>query len=168
MISAAYCQTMAQYNLWQNKQLSDCLDVLPEAALTEDGGAFFGSILATLSHLSWGDWIWMSRFEGRDAPPGGIAESTSLFADLAGWRDLRAGLDQRIIDWAASVTDEAVAGELKWHSGALNRDMTQPMALCVTHFFNHQTHHRGQVHALITRAGGKAPVSDLAFLPEDI
>ncbi|NRB35935.1 MAG: DinB family protein [Rhodobacteraceae bacterium] len=166
MISAAYCQTMARYNAWQNKRLSESLQALPGAALTEDQGAFFGSIMATLSHLAWGDAMWLSRLGAGDPPQGGgIEDSVDMIPDRATWLEMRPKLDQQITDWAAAVSDEQLAGDLSWYSGALQKGMVTPIALCVAHLFNHQTHHRGQVHAMLTRAGVHAPVTDLAFMP---
>ena len=64
MINPGYVQAMARYNAWQNNQLIDTLDVMDESAILQDRGAFFGSILKTLSHALWGDTIWMGRFYG--------------------------------------------------------------------------------------------------------
>ncbi|MEX0279566.1 MAG: DinB family protein [Arenibacterium sp.] len=167
MITRAYCVMMARYNRWQNVQLESCLAHLPDAELTQDRGAFFGSIMTTLSHLCWGDHIWLSRFDGGDGPPVPASEHGQYAGSLAAWRPLRDMLDQRIADWADGVTDDVLAGDLIWYSGLNQCDMRTPMAQAATHFFNHQTHHRGQIHAMITSTGAKAPVSDLAFMPEE-
>ena len=167
MISAAYCVQMAQYNAWQNAQLTPFLEAATPEDLTLDRGAFFGSIFGTLNHLLWGDIIWMSRFDGGEGPAVEPEENTRLTPDLAAWIDLRTRTDSRITDWAVALTDYDLAGALHWVSGLLGKEMTMPLALCVTHFFNHQTHHRGQVHAMLTATGSKAPVSDLVFMPQE-
>lgn len=173
MIDRRWCEMMARYNAWQNAQVTKAVVDLPLAEVTADRGAFFGSILGTLSHLYWGDWIWMSRFDGGSAPPerarpgGGLPVTTDLFATAAAWSADRFRLDGRISAWAGAVDDLALAGDLSWYSGAAGRDMHAPMARVVTHFFNHQTHHRGQVHAMLTSLGLTAPVSDLAFMPDE-
>lgn len=167
MITPAYCQTMARYNAWQNQQVFTAADALSDAAREEDRGAFFGSIRRTLSHLMWGDLMWMSRFEGGEGPGGSIEGSP----DLYDWRALMAArpkLDARIAGWAWMLTAEDLAGDLRWYSGALGRDLTKPYALCVTHVFNHQTHHRGQVHAMLTAAGARPEATDLPFMPDDV
>ncbi|MBB94675.1 MAG: damage-inducible protein DinB [Rhodobacteraceae bacterium] len=166
MIDPDYCRRMVRYNSWQNRQLGACLAELPAAELTRDRGAFFGSILATLNHILWGDRMWMSRFAGWDKPAVGIPESTSFCPTLAVWQAERYRTDGQLGLWAARVRAVDLAGDLVWYSGALGADVRKPMAVCVTHMFNHQTHHRGQVHAMITAAGAKAPVSDLAFMPD--
>ena len=167
MISPDYCLMMARYNAWQNKQLKACLRALFPADLALDRGAFFGSILGTLNHLMWGDQLWMARFDGGAAPIGGIAESTALTASLPIWETERFQTDARILLWAEGLKSIALTGNMTWHSGAVGRDVTKPVALCVTHMFNHQTHHRGQVHAMLTSAGVSAPTSDLPLMPKE-
>ncbi len=167
MITPEYYQKMARYNAWQNQQIFMAADALPEAARDADRGAFFGSIRRTLSHLMWGDLMWMSRFEGGEGPGGGIADSPDRFD----WTTLmaeRPKLDARIAGWAWMVTPEDLAGELRWYSGALGRELSKPYALCVMHVFNHQTHHRGQVHALLTAAGARPGDTDLFIMPDEI
>lgn len=167
MISRDYCVTMARYNRWQNKQLEGFLQALPTKELTRNRKAFFGSIMATINHLYWADHIWMSRLDGGDGPGGGIADSTALFPTLAAWSAERFRMDGRIRLWADKLDNIDLKGDLTWYSGAAGREMTLPLARVVVHVFNHQTHHRGQIHAMLTAAGSKAPVSDLAFMPED-
>ena len=168
MIQAGFVRTMARYNAWQNRSLYGAASALDDAARDADRGAFFGSIRRTLSHLLWGDTIWMSRFDGWEAPDVGIPGSSDW---ITGWDELsqrRREADELILDWATQVSDAALAGDLTWHSGALGRDVTRPLALCVTHFFNHQTHHRGQVHAMLTAAGAHPGDTDLFIMPEDL
>ena len=166
MITAKYCQTMARYNRWQNKSLYGAASSLSDSERREDRGAFFGSIHETLSHLAWGDTIWMSRFDGWDKPEVGIPGSAGWLQD---WSDLsayRTVSDARIIEWADAVSDEHLGEDLTWFSGASGREHTKPLALCVVHFFNHQTHHRGQVHAMLTAAGATPEATDLFLMPE--
>ena len=167
MITPAYCQTMARYNAWQNHSLFTAADALTPEARDADRGAFFGSIRATLSHLMWGDLMWMARFDGSESPGGSIGDSPQRF-DWAMLMADRPKLDARIAGWAWMVSAEDLAGDLRWYSGALGRDLTKPYALCVMHVFNHQTHHRGQVHALLTAAGAQPDATDLPFMPDEV
>jgi len=165
MIDAAYVQRMARYNRWQNENLYGAADALSDAERQRTRGAFFGSIHATLNHLLWGDRIWMSRLAGTPRPQGGIPQSVSLYAD---WNDLkreRAAFDTVIVDWAEQLEDASLAGELTWFSGAIKAEVRKPKWLLVTHMFNHQTHHRGQVHCMLTQAGSKPGDTDLPFTP---
>jgi uncharacterized damage-inducible protein DinB len=148
MITPDYCRTMGRYNLWQNRSLVACADALSADERARDRGAFWGSIAGTLSHLLWGDSVWMSRFEGSPRPPGTIAASPGFAAD-----------------WADGLAAADLAGDLVWFSGVLKREVSMPKALQVVHFFNHQTHHRGQVHAMLTAAGRRPEDTDLIFMP---
>jgi len=168
VISADYVSVMARYNAWQNKQIMGAVDVMDEEALYRDHGAFFGSIMHTLNHLLWGDTLWMNRFSAAFEPPSvPAAEHTAYTPSSAAWQTARAELDARIIDWSQTVSSADLAGDLTWTSAMEGTTMRQPMALCVATVFNHQTHHRGQVHAMLTASGVAAPVSDLVLMPED-
>ncbi len=155
---------MAAYNSWQNTSLYDAAETLDPAERLADRGAFFGSIQATLNHLLWGDQIWMSRFDGWEKPAVSIAGSTGLYADWVALRAARAKADAGIAAWAATLTVERLAQDLTWYSGAAGRELTRPMWQLVAHLFNHQTHHRGQAHGLLTAAGAKPADTDLMLL----
>lgn len=174
MITGAYAREMARYNRWENNQLAGFLKDLTPGELTHDRGAFFKSILGTANHLLWGDWIWMSRFDKGPGPivnlhtaGGGIHESVFLCANLEEWLPLRETVDARIEDWANSLGDDILSGPFTWYSAAKEADVTLPYAQCVIHVFNHQTHHRGQIHKMLTETGSAAPVSDLVFMPQE-
>lgn len=167
MITPAYCLTMARYNRWQNRSLVGAADGLTEGERREDRGAFFGSIHATLAHILLGDTIWMSRFDGWEMPEISIANSAEFASDWAEYKSARADADERIIDWAGRVQESDLSGDLQWYSGVMQREFTRPVAICVTQLFNHQTHHRGQTHAMLTAAGARPEDTDLPFMPED-
>ena len=166
MITPAYVQRMALYNRWQNRSLYGASDTLSDAQRREVLGAFFGSIHGTLNHLLWGDRTWMARFAGWPRPaPKSIAESPDYYP---AWDDLkhqRQETDEAIIAWAGGIAQSDLEGDLTWFSGAVGRDVSRPKSLLITHFFNHQTHHRGQVHCLLTQFGAKPEATDLAFMP---
>jgi len=165
MIDLAYVQRMARYNRWQNANLYGVADTLPDAKRRRERGAFFGSIHATLNHLLWGDRIWMSRLAGMPKPDAGIPQSVSLIADWDELKRERAAFDAVIVDWADRLDASALQGELTYYSGAIKAEVHKPKWVLVTHMFNHQTHHRGQVHCMLTQAGGKPSDTDLPFLP---
>ncbi|SDW44215.1 Uncharacterized damage-inducible protein DinB (forms a four-helix bundle) [Ruegeria halocynthiae] len=168
MITGAYAREMARYSRWQNKQLKGFLQSLPAEELTLDRGAFFGSIMGTANHLLWGDWIWISRFDNGPGPGGGIPESVSICTNMSDWLPLRDTIDDRITRWADTLGDDEISGSFTWFSAAKESDVTKPYAQCIIHMFNHMTHHRGQLHQMLTEARSQAPVSDLVFLPEDL
>ncbi|MDQ2092975.1 DinB family protein [Rhodalgimonas zhirmunskyi] len=167
MISPDYVLMMARYNAWQNKQLIAAFKALHPADLELDRGGFFGSIRKTASHLLWGDMMWMARFDGGAPPGGGIGESTEVVRTREDWALARFRMDARILRWAEELRTVDLTGALNWYSGAAGQDMTRPYALCVVHMFNHQTHHRGQIHAMLTATDVTAPVTDLALMPAE-
>ncbi|WP_172294424.1 DinB family protein [Pseudoruegeria sp. HB172150] len=165
MITKEFCRTMARYNNWQNTNLIGAADKLDDMARVRDRGAFFGSIQGTLNHILWGDTIWMSRLAGWDKPDVGIVESPRFMPDWETYKEVRSKADARILAWALALQDKSLTGNLSWFSGALNSDVERPTWICVQHFFNHQTHHRGQVHALLTASGVKPGETDLFVMP---
>ena len=164
-IGPDWLRMMAAYNAWQNASLVAAADGLDAAARTTDRGAFFGSIMGTFSHLLWADTIWMSRFDGGEPPPGGIPGSDRLWTGWEAFRTARTAMDARITAWAEAADAATCSGEISWFSGAANRQVTAKRALVFTHFFNHQTHHRGQIHAMLTAAGAKPGGTDLFLMP---
>jgi uncharacterized damage-inducible protein DinB len=167
MIDREYCVTMARYNSWQNNQLMGLLDAMDPVELTRDRGAFYGSVLRTVNHLLWADQLWMSRIQGTDGPVVDLADSVDLHPTLGSWNAERFRTDGRMTLWAEKLNNIALKGDLSFYSAVMGRDVTRPVGLCVTHMFNHQTHHRGQVHAMLSQAGSDTPISDLFFMPED-
>ncbi|MEZ5785069.1 MAG: DinB family protein [Xanthobacteraceae bacterium] len=166
MIDGAHVRLMAGYNRWQNENLYGVADGLPDDARRRGRGAFFRSIHETFSHLLWADRLWMSRFTSTGRVPGGIKESVALYPDWDSLKREREQTDADIIAWAGHVDDSWLRGDLTWYSAAAQREMSKPCWSTVVHFFNHQTHHRGQVHAMLTQAGGKPGDTDLPFMPE--
>ncbi|SFR04837.1 DinB family protein [Poseidonocella sedimentorum] len=163
MITPDYCREMARYNAWQNDQLREAIYGLPVAEITRDRGAFFGSILGTANHLLWGDDMWMARFGAGPLPEIALAESPALTPTPAAWAGARRRLDMRIIAWADRLAALDLVGDVSFFSGVEQREMSLPVGLAITHFFNHQTHHRGQIHTMLTQAGAAGPVTDLIF-----
>lgn len=168
MIDAGYVRLMARYNSWQNGQLMPVLESMSKEELSRDRGAFFGSLLATANHLLWGDTLWMSRFDPSVEPPRVPAgEHARLHATVGSWAADRFRLDGKIRFWSEGLRALDLKNDLTWYSGTLGQEMTLPLETCIVHFFNHQTHHRGQIHAMLTAAGQKAPVTDVIFMPKD-
>ena len=163
MITPAYVRTMAAYNRRQNANLYGAADHLDDAARKQERGAFFGSIHGTLNHLVWADRIWMSRFQGTPRPSGGIPESSRLYEHWDDLKRARIEFDDVVTDWAEALEPAWLEGDLTWFSGSTKREVTRPKALLVTHYFNHQTHHRGQVHCMLTQCGVKPGDTDLPF-----
>ena len=168
MITPAYVRTMATYNAEMNRRLYAAANRLSDAERRRDRGAFWHSLHGTLVHILWGDYQWMSRFDAWQRPATPIKESDRF---VESWSELcaaREKADADISRWAAKVDEAWLDEDLTWFSGAAQREITLPRSLLVAHFFNHQTHHRGQVHALITAAGEKTEDTDLFLVVPQI
>jgi uncharacterized damage-inducible protein DinB len=169
MITPLYMRCLAFYNSEMNRRLYAAAARMTDAARREDGGLFWGSLHATLNHLLWGDEMWMSRFDGWEPPSVKIKESGRLIEDFTDLAAARAVADHRIEAWAQGLTADDLLGDLVWYSGATQSQRRARKALLYVHFFNHQTHHRGQAHALVTRAGEDTGDTDLFLVvPEEI
>ena len=168
MITPAYVRTMAAYNEEMNRRLYDAASRLTDEERKRDRGAFWHSLHGTLNHLLWGDRAWMTRFAGWPASGVPIKESDRMIADFAALRAARIAADRDIIAWAAGVTEAWLGETLHWHSFSANRDMAMQRGFLVTHLFNHQTHHRGQAHALVTAMGQDTGDTDLFLLVPEI
>ena len=164
MITPAYIRTMAAYNAEMNRRLYGAAARLSETERRAPRGAFWGSIHATLTHILWGDRQWMSRFDNWPKPDTPIKQSAQMIDDFAELSTAREKADADISRWAHKVDDAWLGEDMVWFSGAANREMHAPKGLLVTHFFNHQTHHRGQAHAMLTAAGQETGDTDLFLL----
>ena len=169
MITPSYVRTMAAYNAEMNRRLYDAAGRLSDAERRAPKGAFWGSIHGTLGHILCGDSQWMSRFDGWPTPAVGQRQSDHF---IEGWEELRAARDKGDADiarWAEKVDEAWLGADLVWFSGSAGREIAAPKRLLVAHFFNHQTHHRGQAHALLTAAGQQTGDTDLfLIIPEMI
>lgn len=165
MISPRHAQTMARYNRWQNQSVYSAAADLGDELRKADHGVFFKSIHATLNHLLWGDRLWLSRFT--DIPRPDAPDIPASLTMYERWEDLtreRRAFDDTIIAWSDVLDPGWLETDLTFFSGAAQREITLPAWLAVTHLFNHQTHHRGQVNAVLTRLGCKLIATDLPLM----
>lgn len=167
MINPDYLRAMAAYNTAMNERLYAAAQRLPDAERRRDCGGFWRSIHGTFSHLIWADCMWMSRFAGWHKPGQDIAASGDLFESFSNMAAARTLCDAGLVTWAETVDHDWLAGSQSWFSGAAHRNVTAPRTLLVAHLFNHQTHHRGQVHAMLTAAGETTGDTDLWLVLEE-
>ena len=165
MISAEYCQLMARHNTWQNTTLITASNQLTEAERWMDRGAFFKSIAATLNHLYWADALMLARINGNERPQDTVTHSLTNPADWCEFKELRAERDAAIETWAAGTRNADLAGIVRWYPPDGSARIEMPKAICVVQLFNHQTHHRGQIHAMLTAAGADPELTDIPVMP---
>jgi uncharacterized damage-inducible protein DinB len=152
---------MASYNQWANATVYEACEALDEEALNRPTGAFFGSMLGTLNHVLVADRVWMKRFTGVGEAPARL--DTILHPRLPDLRDARHEEDRRIIEWVGSLDARQLAGRFTYLTVTDMRTVSQRLAPALAHFFNHQTHHRGQAHAILTMLGGPSLALDLIY-----
>jgi uncharacterized damage-inducible protein DinB len=156
---------LAGYNAWANRRLYDAAETLSDADYRADRGVFFKSMHGTLNHLLVTDRIWMRRFTGTGDAPDRL--DAILFDDRAALRAAREAEDARIVAYVDGLDDARLAGRFRYRTLTNPRDIEQPLAPALAHFFNHQTHHRGQAHAVLTGLTGAAPSFDLVLFQRE-
>ncbi len=151
----------ADYNRWANRRLYAAASELSDAEYRTDKGAFFGSLHATLNHILAADRIWMRRFTGEGEAPTRL--DAILHEDLAGLEAARGTEDERIISYVDSLDEARIAAHFTYTPITKPGEIRQKLGPTLAHFFNHQTHHRGQAHATLTALGRPSLTLDLVF-----
>lgn len=170
-------RAQARYNRWMNARLYATAALLSDEERGRDLGAFFRSVHGTLNHLVLTDRYWLRRFTGdprlyesRDAEGRTIeirGLDQILYEDFADLSRERARTDADIVTWVEGLTPEALMEPMRYRTSA-GVEYAHPRWPALAHFFNHQTHHRGQVTALLTRLGKDPGVTDMiAFLRDE-
>lgn len=155
----SHFRKMARYNEWAGGLLFDAVqDIGNDYA--RDCGAFFTSIHGTLNHILHVDRIWLSRVLGDEIK--GFDLAAQLYPDYSSLRAARAQEDARIHRVLGDMSDDDMLREVSYHTSA-GQPFSTPLQTIFTHQFNHATHHRGQVHDMLTRMGHDAPPLDLIF-----
>lgn len=157
-----YYQLMAAYNRWMNRKLYAVCAEIPDGKRREDLGAFFKSMHGTLNHILLADYIWMDRFSDR---PRRYKLGDEIHADFEELRMAREEMDGKILDWVETLTDKWLDEPLQWVSGIDGKTYRVLKRILVTHMFNHQTHHRGQLTTLIKQLGYEPGVTDIPAMP---
>lgn len=177
MITSEYVLTMATYNQWINARVYAAARELPPQELRAQRKAFFGSIIGTLNHIVVGDTIWLKRFATHPSAFVSLdpirqlqrpaALNQILFENLGDLFERRELIDAAILGWANELTESDLAQVVVYTrmSGAVAR---KPLRSLLVHFFNHQTHHRGQATTLLSQAGVDVGVTDILALMPDV
>jgi len=166
---------LASYNTAMNTKVYAAAATLSMDALNADRGAFFGSILGTLNHIVAGDTIWLQRYRGHPVhflalePMKEIAAPTGLTHrysdDLGALREHRQRLDAIVEALAAELSDADLAQPVLYRNS--QGTFRKQFGSLLLHFFNHQTHHRGQASTLLSQSNVDIGVTDLvAWIPD--
>jgi uncharacterized damage-inducible protein DinB len=159
MTATAHYRMFAHYNAWANARLYEVAARLSDEQYRADRGAFFKSVHGTLNHLLVTDRIWMQRCSGSGEAPDRL--DAILFDRFDELRHARETEDRNIIQLVETLDDRSLSGTIKYRRVSSPQEFEQQLDLALAHWFNHQTHHRGQVHALLTGLVGDAPELDL-------
>ncbi len=155
----AHYAMLARYNAWANRRLYDAAAELDDQEYRADRGAFFKSMHGTLNHLLTADRVWMHRFTGQGPSP----ERLDMIhhEQLADLRRAREAEDERIVGYIDGLTEPELAGTIRYRRVSTPEVFEQALAPALAHFFNHQTHHRGQAHSILCSFGKRGLVLDL-------
>lgn len=165
MITPEFAATMSRYNQWQNRSLIAAASSLTHAGRWTARGAFFRSIAETLNHILWDDRIWLARFRDDSqtvAEIGARQPYTERPVDWSEYTEQRDALDKEIVGWADLLTSHEMSSIVTWQRG--HERVQTMLGFNLVHMINHQTHHRGQVHSLLTQTGAATGSTDLQML----
>ena len=172
-MTPALCSLMAEYNAWMNQRLYEAAAKLPTHEFIKDRGAFFGSLFGTLNHIAVADLLWLHRFVGLQsiAPirdelsslPRPTSLTESVAQSLSELTQLRVSIDSVIVHLARLLSEQDLSTTLRY-SNVAGQLQAKKLGLLLAHFFNHQTHHRGQATTLLFQAGVDVGVTDLNAL----
>lgn len=151
----------AAYNRWANGRIYAAASDLLDEEFNRGVGAAFGSMMGTLNHMLVADRIWMKRFTGEGDAPAEL--DAIVHRGLPALRVAREAEDERIVAWVESLTPEGIAGRFTYITVTDMRTVSQRVSPALGHFFNHQTHHRGQAHMILTVLGRPSVPLDLSY-----
>ena len=159
-------QIMARYNRWANERLYAAVATLSDDDYFKDGGAYFGSIHATLNHILVGDRLWTSRIVGEYHGLSGLDQI--LHEDLANLKTARQAMDDnivRMVDRLSVGMDGGLDKEVLYRTVKGGNKHASPARHIFLTLFNHQTHHRGQIHCMLSQSGmDEPPALDVVFM----
>jgi uncharacterized damage-inducible protein DinB len=157
---------LMRYNAWANARLYDAVGRLAEEEIVRPRPSFFGSILKTLNHLIVCDRLWMGRLTGVDSGYRRLDEVP--YADFPSLRAAREDQDKAMVGWMERVDPVFIAETVLEYATSRGEQCATPVALVITHMVNHGTHHRGQVHGLLSQTEVAPPPLDLIYYTRDL
>ena len=173
-------ELMAEYNALMNQRICDSISNTSNEVLWQDQKAYFGSILGTLNHLMVGDLIWLNRFNQHPSYSKGFKAlepltdfllptklTQILYENKQSFVVARPALDQVVIRFIGELSESDFLHTLSYKN-TKGDCFNKPFSMLLQHFFNHQTHHRGQVTTLLTQVNIDVGETDLLMLIPDL
>lgn len=151
--------TAAKYNAWANQRLYAAAGALSPAELAEDRRGFFKSIMGTLNHILLADLIYRERLEKKPTTFTRLDEI--LHEDFETLRDAQFAQDAWYVAYAESLDPTELEGTLSFDTVETGEYFSLPLRQCLTNLFQHQIHHRGQTHHMLSHAGVDPPPLDV-------
>ena len=161
-VTVEYCRLMAEYSHWMNQNLYRVCETIPDCDRRHNMGAFFQSIHGTLNHILFGDRVWLGRLTHN---PYRHSVGEQLYADFDELRRQQEKTDRDILTWCEGMEPSWLHQPFEYASKIYQQTRVLPVGVLVTHMFNHQTHHRGQLTTLIHQLGYDPGITDLPWMP---
>lgn len=158
-----YYELMAEYNKWMDGKIYAVCAEIPDEERKKDMGAFFKSIHGTLNHIYFGDIAWLERLRDNKFTPRKLG--VDLFDDYSELRAAQEKMDDEILDWSRTINEDFLKTPYNYVNNVDLKLKILPTWVLVTHMFNHQTHHRGQLTTLMKQLGYDPGITDIPWLP---
>lgn len=159
-----FIRKLAQMNRLANARLHRALTTLPTGAYEAARPAFFGSIRGTVNHILLVDRFYINALEGHSLNRAALDEARNC-ADLTTLMRWQAIEDDRLLahvqGLAAGRLEEIVSVD---RGDRVQHDRRDDL---LSHLFQHQTHHRGQVHGLLSMTSVAPPQLDEFIVGDD-
>ncbi len=158
MSLTSHFQMSAWYNRVANERLFASCAQLDDVEYRKQRAGSFGSIHGLLNHILLGDrrWMWVFENDGREPPP----MNDFLYTEFSVLRSARVREDARIESFFRGI-DEAFWSWSFPNTNSQGKSYVETSAVACSHLFNHQTHHRGQVHVMLSQTPVAPPSLDL-------
>ena len=151
--------TAARYNAWANQRLYAVVGQLTVEQLAEDRQGFFKSVLGTLNHILLADLLYRERLEKK--PTAFTRLDEILHDDFEPLRDAQFDQDAWYVGFCEAMDPTDLDGTLSFDTVGTNEYFSLPLRNCLANLFQHQIHHRGQTHHMLSHAGLAPPPLDV-------
>lgn len=164
----------ARYNAWLNQSLLEASLSLPKSEQDKDQNIFFQSLTGSWNHIMVGDLLWLNRLakifpildDQMDQWPKPTKLNQMLYSNLEDLTKPRQQLDELIIQWCDFLRESDCEDRLQYHNSQEELQV-RPLPDVLQHLFNHQTHHRGQISAVLSQLGIDYGTTDFIAMPDD-